>query len=227
MSSSAPAGDLVPGRWSVGPTEFAEVFTYREDSAPVGFHTFTVPRAAVGEDLRLVVSYVNESDIPVTVLFPPRDGVTMMTYVGSFEMNLVRTLLIQFCHLAFLAALGVSAGSMFSMPVAALFSAYTMVLLKSTPYIQAMATRTVYYGSLAEDHAPSLLDLATGAFFRVVNLVVSPLQMPNALDVLGIGQVVPWSWVAGALMIKVVVYGTVVAAVGTLILRRRELGLPS
>jgi hypothetical protein len=42
-----------------------------------------------------------------------------------------------------------------------------------------------------------------------------------------VGQIVPWSWVAGALVVKVLVYTSAVAGLGILVLKRRELGLPS
>ena len=227
MSSSSLVAESVPGRWIAGPAELAEIFTYREESTPAGFHTFTVPGDAVGEDGRLVVTYVNESERPVTVLFPPADGMRLLTYAGSFEMNLVRALLILLFHLAFLAALGVTAGSMFSMPVAALFAVYTMVLIKATPYIQSMASRTTYFGAAGEPRAPTALDLVTGGFFRLMNAVLAPLQTANPLDLLGVGQAVPWTWVGSVFAVKVLLYTTVVAVLGALVLNRRELGLPS
>lgn len=227
LSSSAVVAETVPGRWIAGPAEFEEVFTYREDSTPVGFHTFAVPGEAVSDDGRLVITYVNASERPVTVLFPPTDGMRLLTHAGGFEMNLVRALLIQFFHLAFLTALGVTAGSMFSMPVAALFSVYSMVLIRVTPYIHDMAIRRTFFASQGEQQAPSAFDLVTRWFFQLMDFLLSPLQTASPLDMLGVGELVSWGWVASVFLVKVVLYGTAVAAIGAAILNRRELGLPS
>ena len=60
-----------------------------------------------------------------------------------------------------------------------------------------------------------------------MNLLVAPLKSANPLDALGIGELVPWSWVGAMFLIKVVIYGGAIALIGQWLFNRRELGLPS
>ncbi len=105
-------------------------------------HTLRLPANTAGAERVLTVQYTNDHPEPVTIIFPP-GSIQVLPYAGSFEANLARALVILFFHLAFLGAVGVTAGCLFSMPVAAFFSLFTMILLKFIPYIESMAGRDV------------------------------------------------------------------------------------
>jgi hypothetical protein len=162
----------------------------------------------------------------VAALFSPADGPYVFVYQGNFTGNLARALLIRFFHIAFLAALGVTAGSLFSMPVASFLALFTMVLLYSINYVESLASRPMI-AEVMGSSVPSITDMVSGAIFRTLNFILSPLKVQNPLELLGIGELVSWSAVGSVFIIKIVVYSGVLGIVGNWLFNRRELGLPS
>ncbi len=229
FSNSDMSLSRVTGAWRFGgPDAMEQVQRSRDDTAE-GFHSFRLPSSVVSPDGSVLVQFLNANAVPVAVLFPPADGLALYVPAGTFEGNLFRLLLITLFHLAFLAAVGVTAGSLFSMPVAAFASFYMVVVLKFIPYIQSMANRETILTSTAPGAERSfvLLDWFIKIFFQAMDFVVSPLQTRNPLEALGTGEMVPWNLVGYVFIVKVVVYGGLVAVIGGWLFNRRELGLPS
>lgn len=217
----------IRGTWTIGGPDVPGRATIEGNDTAEGFHTMRVQDDVFSADGTLEVSYKNTNDQrPVTIFFPPQDGISVFVYSGGFEINLVRTLLILLLHLSFLSAIGVVAGSLFSLPTAAFTALYLVVLLKFIPYIEIMAARKSFVSGPGQQGS-AFLDIFLILFYRGMQFLVSPLKSPNPLDSLGIGELVPWSWVASVFVLKVVVYGGAIALIGRLLFYRRELGLPS
>ena len=228
FSSSDMSLTKVIGVWRFGGPEAGEHLERRREDTPEGLHSVRLPASVISPDHTLQVQFLNANPTPVAVLFPPADGLSVFVPTGSFEGNLMRAFLVSLFHLAFLAAVGVTAGSLFSMPVAAFVSMYMVVLLKFIPYIESMAARETILGSAdpaARD--PVLLEWIVKGFFTAMDFVMSPLRTGSPLESLGTGELVPWGLVGFVFLIKVVLYGGIIAAVGGWLFNRRELGLPS
>lgn len=92
------------------------------------FSTVTIPAQAIDEKGQLLVTIANlnlqdpESPQAYSVSFTPGEGMEVLYQSGNFSANLLRTLCIAWLELAFLAWLGILAGSFLSFPVACLFS---------------------------------------------------------------------------------------------------------
>jgi hypothetical protein len=227
FSSSDVADRVAIGTWRITAPDRPGVVEVTQPNTPNAEHTIRLPGKTAGPQRRLEVQYINAHPEPVAVLFPP-ESIAVLAYAGSFEANFGRTLFALFCHLAFLGAVGVTAGSLFSMPVAAFVSLFTMVLLKFIPYIESMAGRDVL-AMPAPDGTTSfnLLGALVGLIFQVLSFVVSPLQTASPLEALGIGHLIPWSLVGNIFAIKVVIYCGLFGVIGSWLFNRRELGLPS
>ena len=228
FSSSEIGLERVTGLWRVGRRDSPTRFEYTAETVPGVIRSFKVPASAVPGSGSLVVEYANVNESPVTVLFAPDDGLQLLLSETSFEANFVRALLVVFAQLAFIAALGVTAGSLFSMPVASFVSFCLLLIIQMSGYVQSMAAQEpafTWRGGVGE--TPAFWHAFSQAFFRVMNTIVSPLQGPNPLDLLAGGEFITWPWLAHALLVKALLYGGCLGLVGWWILNRREIALPS
>ena len=229
FSSSQVKDAKVTGIWFVGPQGSTDRYEVRLANVPGGTHSFEVPVAALRGSRAVVVEYANVNQEPVAVLFDPKDGVEMLVFEGTFTGNFVRALLVTIFQLALLGALAVSAGSLFSFPVAALVSGYALVMVQAGEYIGQLARGT---GSLLSDAGPAgnqatVVDWAMRLVLRVESAIVQPLLGPSPLDALASGRLVDWGWVGWELLIKVVIYSGGLALVASWLFNRREIGLPA
>lgn len=219
--------DHVRGHWTIGGPHAPEQVSVERDDTANAFHTIHAPATTIGPDGTLQVSFRNAHPIPVPLSFTPEDGLALLMPAGTFEGNLARALLIHFAHLALLAAVGVTAGSLLSMPVAALVSLYTVVVMRFIPYIETMASRTRFFGGPDDAAAQPFVDLYLALAFKTLHFLSAPLQTPNPLNALGLGHLVPWGDVLQTMLIKVVVYAGCLCLVGGWLFNRREIALPS
>lgn len=92
------------------------------------YHVMTIDPSFVKEDgtLELRIQNVDliapDATFPSTVSFSPGNGLEILYNYGNFKWNLVRTLLMIWVRLGFLAMLGVMAGTFLGFPVACLLS---------------------------------------------------------------------------------------------------------
>ncbi|MBN1269227.1 MAG: ABC transporter permease [Kiritimatiellae bacterium] len=226
LTSSGRPGQEIEGLWFAGPEPNPDTFQKPARSVSTAVYEVRVPPEAVGPDGRLVVEYANINPDPVTILFAGEDDLELLLYAGSFEANYLRGLLVLFIELAFLAAIGLTAGSLFSMPVAVFTSAWIVLLTNIGRYLQSMAARQVFFDRHGAPYAgPTFWDHFFRWFFKFMSALVRPLQGPNPLELLSAGQIVSWALVGFAFLARVAVYTTVLALFSSWVLGRRELGV--
>ncbi|MBN1269359.1 MAG: hypothetical protein JXB04_07220 [Kiritimatiellae bacterium] len=226
LSSSGFPSKQVQGLWLAGPEINPNTFSKEAQSTPGGVYTVRIPAEAVGQDGRLVVEYANIDREPVTVLFTHGGDVELLLYESSFESNFARGLLVLFIQLAFLGAIGLSAGSLFSMPVAAFTSAWMVFLIGIANYLHAMAARQTFFERHGAAYGgPYFWDHFFRGFFKLVSALVHPLQGPNPLELLSEGRVVSWSLAGLAFVTRIVLYSGALALLSSWILGRREIGM--
>jgi hypothetical protein len=225
LTTSEGSGGSATGIWLSGPEADAGASKIGVTSASGGVYTIPIPETAVGPDNEIVIEYANINPTPITVFFPLDDSVQLLVYEDSFEWNYLRALLVVFCQLAFLGAVGLAAGSVFSMPVAAFTSAWIVLLIGIGDHLQVMAGKDAFFtrhGSVAE---PGVPDMIFRGLFKALSSFVQPLQGPNPLELLSVGQLVNWALVAGTFLIKVGIYSVLLAMLSSWVLSRREIGL--
>ena len=229
ISSSVLTPLKIIGRWSIGREREARRYETTQEGNSVGVNSISVPAAALQGAGPLIVEYANVHPQPVTILFSPQESLTLLLYAGPWEGNLARALLVMLWRLAFIAALGVTAGSLFSLPVAAFAAFQALIVLSTSDFIRSMAARDVRVPvnpDLAA-RAPALLDAALTYFYRLVSSLIQPLETADPLALVATGQLLPWSTVAFGGLIQVGVYGGLLLLLGSWVLRRRELALPA
>ncbi len=229
FSSSSIGPESVPGRWTVqresDGTPFQTVQTNTSGMACL----LKIPADAAAGGGAFRVTYENLSASPIVVSFDPADGLLLYSPAAGFEANFVRALLAILCRLAFFAALGVTAGSLFSMPVASFVSICALLMIQISGYIQSIAGRDALLH--AHRHGPTgasaFWDHLFSAVFKAFNAVVGPLQGFDPLELLTTGQLVTWSMLGSVFVVQGIVYGGALMAISAWVLNKRELALPS
>lgn len=225
FSTSLLGDQSVTGLWLVGPSNDPGRFEQRHTNVPEGFHTIQIPASAIGDASVVVVEYANINPVPLTVFFPPEDGLELLVHEGGLEANLARSLLVIFFQLAFLGAAGVTFGSLLSLPVAALVSGFVVLLLKIGSYLQSMAAQEFIFSSRSGPTAePSFIDLCFRALFKAMSAIVKPLEVPNPFELLAVGRLVGWSWVGSTFLIQFLLYSGILALLGAWLFHHREIG---
>lgn len=117
------------------------------------FHVINLPVAAIDHagNLEVAISNVNLPTWPVSISFPPSDGLEVLYQVGEFEPNFVRTLVIVYIRLAFLAVLGLMAGTFLGFPVACLLSLLVYTIGSASSFLSEALT---YYAVSPTEDVP-------------------------------------------------------------------------
>ncbi len=229
--SSSLVGDVaVTGLWLIERADGSPPHQIAVTNVAEGEHTVTIPARLAKPGSLLRVGFANVNRIPVTVLFHPADGIQLLVHQGGFLGNYLRSLVVMFCQLAFLAALAVSAGSLFSLPTAALVTGYVLLLTQIGDYLQTLATKSglapaPLAGSAATEPAFSVVDVLVRIVAGFQNLIVQPLRGVDPLAHLPVGELIGWDAVALSILIKVVLYSGALAAATSWLFNRRELGV--
>jgi ABC-type Na+ efflux pump permease subunit len=187
----------------------------------------SVPAAACGRD-GVPIRFTNEKGAdPATVIIDPRGGgLELLIPGGGFTANLLRGLAVVLARLAFLAALGVTAGSLLSLPVAVFMAVFVLVLLASAGYVETVAMTGVFYlphdGELP---VQGVMDRLILRGFRVMNAVTHPLLKLDPVPLLSDGRRVTWTMLATAAGLLGGAYVAVAGCFGIWRFTRREVGL--
>ena len=109
-------------------------------------------------------------------------------------------------------ALGLTAGTAFSLPVAAFVCLFGMILAAFAPYIHHVVMTGVFYipheGPMPE---VTMLDKLFMGVFKCLSLLVSPITQFDPLGDLSTGRLIPWAQVGKAFLLLVVVGADAVA----------------
>ena len=219
--------ESVAGQWFWGPAE-APRGSVAGAWPPEAVHTIPLPPGAIGPERDLRVAFGNADPAGATVFFDPDRGLELLVFRGGFAGNFLRAGLVLFFQIAFLSALGLAAGAIFSMPVAAFVSVSLILMMRLSEYIGQVAQQRHILGGAAG--SPALLralDASLRLVFRILRTALAPLESPDALDLLAGGRLISWSLVGSMFLTQAALYGGALAVLSAWILRRRELGLPT
>ncbi len=228
FSSSRLGGPPVRGTWLAGPSDAPAVFRQAATNAPEVVHLLDLPALHTTPGATLVVTYINDDPDPFTVFFSPGDGLHLQARAGAFLPNFLRATLLTVIQLALLVAIGVTASTLFSTPVAALMALAAGVVLRAGDFVRSLAHQQTYTPWSARDGAaPSLLDVLLRTCYRTLDLVLAPLQTGRPLDQVATGVWIDPLLVLRAGVVQVLIYGGVLAVLATVVFNRREMARPS
>ena len=226
VASSRPERTVMESRWLAGPASapLATVTVTNYPGMPLSVRF--PPTVCEADGVRIRVENSEQRDPATLMLSTHSRSVELLAPQGGFVPNLVRGLLIVLARLAFLAALGVTAGCLLSLPVAVFVSVFVLVLLASAGYVETVSVTGAFYIP-HEGGMPELtwLDRSIIQVFRGMNLVTRPLLRLDPVPLLSDGRRVTWDQVGQALGLIGTAYVIVVAAFGTWRFTRREIGL--
>lgn len=213
------------GLWSVGPYDNPKAYSPPQSLAADTFHEIRMQGGSklLDERGRLVVNFVNQND--TALIFPLEESLEVLYREGGFGLNFIRGLGIIFCWLALLAALGLSAASLMSFPVAAFFSASILIVALSSGTLSTVVSEGSVGGLDHETGAGggTLLDRALIPMFKAILGVVNLVQAFSPVDALSTGRSITWGQLAQAFAQIVLLLGGALAAAGIVCFTRREL----
>ena len=226
FTSSSPGQAELKGAWWVGTPEKPE--TARGDVLETGGaqRVIDLPADRLAGARRVVLRFLNLDPGGAKVFFDPDNGVRLLRPEGAFAGNLCRALLALLGQLAFLTALGVSAGALFSFPVASVVAVFALLLQQMGGFIGDVVGGNRFWEP--QDPGPwttVLLGLVHGVF-GLLDAVVAPLRFENPLEMLSLGHRVTLPYLGSVWFSHVCGYGLLAAAVGILLFQRREVALP-
>ncbi len=184
---------------------------------PIGsITTVTVAAAKELSEGKLMVRYVNKpSRASISI---KSDDVSLLHRVGGFKGNFTRAILLVFCQLIFLAALGVFFGCFLSFPVGALSC---FVLLGSGWILDWLSDALhVSRGSFGDLDIISQIGIVVTYIVKVIMPNFSEMS-PSEKLVDGIN--IRWLAVGSAMLWSIVIRTTFYLTVACLIFRKREL----
>jgi len=212
------------GNWQVGDPNSSNYWRSEPMSlAPDTFHEFPIPPNLCNANGMLTIYFANANS--TSLLFPLEDGIAVLYPEGGFALNFARGLGIILCWMALLTALGLTAASFLSFPVAAFFSfALLLVGLSSGTLSDAVDNGTVAAGNEETGvFGHSAFDLFLIPAFKAAVTVINLAKSFSPIDSLSTGHLISWGDLASAFVQIVLLLGGVTALIGIFLFNRREL----
>lgn len=228
--STSLTREPLKGTWTIAPENGPQLFSHSVDDLRDGRHAFDVPPAALPPGSLISITFTNTSpEGSGTAVFDSEAGIEFLVTEGSFERNLVMALAVVFCHLALLAAIGLTVSSMFSFPVATFVAASMLVVFAATHYF---ASDPITQGGCGHHHHGDpleygIVDAVGQKILRSLAVVVEPAMELDSLELLADGILVSGAFAGEALVLLLIVYPGLCGLAAGLCLSRRELALPA
>jgi hypothetical protein len=215
----------IGGLWLAGPPDAPDAHQVPVTNVAGARQIVSLP-GELAAARRLVVGFANLDTNGVSVIFDATEGPVLRVRAGEFAPNFARALVVLLAHLAFMSALGVTAGSLFSMPVATFLSLCVVFVLQISGYLNEASSQSVLIPwHEGPNRGANWADEALRLLFKGVHAVATPLQSSDVLGQLSTGQLVGWPTVLQVVLTQGLLAGGLLAAFGAYIFSRRELAL--
>jgi len=209
--------------WRVGPTNSSRAVLIHQVLPPDSFQEFQVPAHLLDEKRWLYIDFLNNND--TALMFPLEDGFELLYYENSFGINFIRGLMIIFCWLALLAAIGLAAASHLSFPVAAFASLALLLMGLSSGTLQTVVEQgtVVGYDPAAGGYGHSPIDIVFVPIFHGALKVIQLVEGFSPIDFLSTGRSITWTMLGLAVTQIVLLLGGIFCVMGIFLFSRREL----
>jgi ABC-type transport system involved in multi-copper enzyme maturation permease subunit len=226
--------DRIRGGWFIGGGK-AKRYRYGADATVGTSHEIAVNADAVAPDGSLRIEYVHFS--PMLAIFP-EDGIQVLQRAGPFVMNYLAAYFVILCEAAFLAAVGVAAGTFLSLPVASLVLFAVLVLGLMGHSIAGMIGTVVLIEPPTAPPEGDWIDqffqwvwsvvaaVCNGLFEGLLTVAVTACPRFAAyypVDYLSTGRMIPTGLLLRAALFLALLRGGLVGLAGCVIYRFREL----
>lgn len=216
----------VDGDWTVRVPGDDAVFTRSVKQSPHGEHVLDFNHDGAFAGARVLeVRFLNRNTGGDMVFFKPDGGVRIYRPAGGFAPNLFRALLLLSGLLALLAAIGVGAGSVFSLPVACYATSVVLILRAFSGVVEEAArARPAPAGTEEVSAVGQAYDTARRQLYRALLVVLKPVEIEQPLDRVSRGVLVSWREVGGTLALRFAPVLLLIAGIGVFLFSRRETG---
>ena len=226
IGSSIGGSRQITGTWRVDAGKNGDSFNTGPIPMADGRHLIEIPASTISPGGNVTVRFENAAKgSSRTVIFHGDNHLELLAPAGGFLLNMVRSLLVVFCYLVVLAALGVTAGILFSFPVAtfAAFSLSSIVLIVGFFAFSSSLTVCDHHD---HDHGggnASVMERVGETMLEGLEMALSPVRRIAPLGRLADGVYVPlWTVVRAVLILGVVCPG-ILGLLGGYCMSRREL----
>ena len=225
FESSRPERAPVPLRWTIRSGALThELSVTNYPGLP---DLVAIPAGWVqGADELVLSLYRQPSPNPATIMLNAgKHEPELLIPSGHAGSNLARGMVMILAQLGFVAALGLAAGSLLSVPVALFTCFFILVMMALAGYVETVATTGMFFIP-HEGPAPeqNMLNTAILHLFKLFNLVTGPLLAFDPVPAIEEGLHLSLSLVAQAVAWLVGAYSTFTAAIAIMLFNRRELG---
>jgi hypothetical protein len=209
--------------WDIGP-EGAQRLRIENSISPESPIQFEIQPNMLDSDGVLMVDFENWNQ--KALLFPLEDGVEVLYKRGNFGPNFARGLILIYCWLGFLAALGLMAASFLSFPIATFFTlAMLFIGFSNGTLSQIIEERgiTGVNSNTGMTAAPSIIDSVAVSAAEGLLYTINMVREFSPVDKLSTGRMITW-WQVGRGVFQIVfVMGGLIGLLGVVILSQREL----
>lgn len=222
----------ITGRWFFGTEQNPRFYSVPVHNHVERTHRLVVPLSpeSIGTG-PIIVEFVNGDDaVSHRAVFRLDRNVEMLFNQGGFGGNLLRALIILFCKIALLAALGLCVSAMFSFPVASFSAVSAMFIALLVHYLAMTSTHTVGCG---HDHGHGhggggsewLLHVGENVG-KALELAMEPVMRVKTLEPLANGLLIARRETGRAVAIMLILYPGLLGLAAGAVLNARELGSP-
>jgi uncharacterized membrane protein YhiD involved in acid resistance len=215
----------IPGRWELKAADQAGLFEQDVDQTPHGDHVLSLTVSADLAGAReLELTFYNLSDDADRVFFKPDRGVRLYLEGGRFAPNLFRALLLIIGLLAILAAIGVSAGSVFSLPVACYATSVILLLQAFSGVVEEVLEEGPSSRETEISRAAQGLQEIQHIIYKGILVILRPLQVESPLGRVSRGVQISNAEVAVTYGLRFLPIILLISGAGIFCFSRREAG---
>jgi len=199
-----------------------------ETTLPETGASLVLPANAIAGDGTVHITAINHQiDPPTTIVFEEESDLKLILQSPGIATNYIQSLLLIFGNLALLAALGLTAGCLFSMPTASFLALFVLLVMNMSGYITEMAQS----GIVTQAHAGTAIGLdeyplVVRFVFNALNVILQPLQQFTPVQHLAENEMTGWPMTLRGLGLYIGVYSVIIGAIGSWLFNRRETALP-
>ncbi|MBM4108526.1 MAG: hypothetical protein FJ255_06900 [Phycisphaerae bacterium] len=206
---------------------FAGMEPIVQESGLNQLQTIPVPSTLIDSAGNLDVMIINGNPAtgianPLSITLPP-DGLSLAYRAATFEGNFLRVVGVLWVKLAFLAMVGLAAGTFLSFPVAALVAIGIYLIAEGTPFLGRSLEN---YSSYTPDGRVIYFNVAVETVATGIAWVFRVYGNLRPVERLVQGELLEWRTVSSAVGVLLAWTGALYGA-GVAILRRRELAIYS
>lgn len=215
-----------PMLWEMGPIDTPQAVRQVVMMTPNVSQEIPVPPNLLDEEGCLQIRFMN--DQADTFFFDMNDGMEVLYRQGGFLVNYLKGLTILFCWLALLAAIGLSASSFLSFPVASFFAISVLILGLSTGTMSQVIEEGGISGANHETgkiEQRNMIDQVSVVVFKGLKNVTELVLNFSPVELLSQGRTVTWKMIFNAVFQVVFIVGGIFGAGGIYCFSRRELAL--